>query len=109
MNLPRHRALALLTKCLGDEIWSEEFCRNEGIPANWIDELADNYESGFESDSHTIYVDDSVTNQYRGVRDVDLAIRLGESLGIDVQRATSTALQRRGIVQAIKEAVMDGE
>jgi hypothetical protein len=101
--------LALLTKCFGDEIWSEDFCRAQGIPAKWIEELADNFESGFDSDSQTIYVDDSVTNQYRGIRDVDLAIRLGESLGIDVQRAISTALQRRGIVQAIKEAVMDGE
>lgn len=108
MRLPRHRALALLSECTGDDIWSVNHCRERGVPERWIEELSDAFESSFRTDSQTIYVENEPTNQYHGVRDVDLAIRLAESMGLDVDRVTATALGRRGIVQAIKEAVMDG-
>lgn len=108
-ELPRHRALALLSKCSGDEIWNVETCRQAGVPESWIEELCDNFESGFRTDSQTIYVENQVTNQYRGIRDVDLALRVARSMGLDVDRVTASALGRLGIVTAIKEAVMDGE
>ncbi|MEM8678172.1 MAG: hypothetical protein AAGF97_02350 [Planctomycetota bacterium] len=107
-TLNRAKALALLAECCGDEIWSAELCREKGIPDNWIDESTDCYESGFESDSQTIYEGDQVTNQYFGFRDLDLAYKLGEYLGIDVEEATRGALGRVAEVQAIKEAVADG-
>ncbi len=108
MELPRHRALALLSECTGDDIWSVQHCRDRGVPEWWIDELADAFESSFRTRSQTIYVDNQPTNQYHGVRDVDLAIRLAQSMGLDVDRVVATALGRRGIVQAIKEAVIEG-
>ena len=109
MKLPRHRALALLAECTGDDLWSVEHCRQRGVPEKWIEELADAYESGYRCDSQTIYVEDRPTNQYHGIRDVDLAVRVAQSMGLDVDRVTATALGRRGMVQAIKQAVMDGE
>jgi hypothetical protein len=109
MTIPRHRALQLLTKCLGDEIWSVAHCRQSGVPNQWIEELSDNFESGFRTDSQTIYVENGVTNQYHGVRDLDLAIQVARSIGLDVDRILSVTPSRRAIVRAIKEAVMDGE
>lgn len=106
--IARHRALALLNECTGDEIWSVEHCRIRGVPAEWIEQLADTFESGFLSDRQTIYVGDRMTNQYRGVRDVDLAAKLAAALGLDVERITATALGRRGVVTAIKDALMEG-
>lgn len=108
-EIPRHRALALLSQCSGDEIWSVETCRRVGVPESWVQALADSFESGFADDSQTIYVQEGVTNQYHGVRDLDLALRLARSMGVDVDRVTATALGRRAMVAAIKEAVMDGE
>ena len=105
--LPRHRALALLSECNGDEIWSEKHCRDKNVPDDWIEELKDAFESGYQSDSQTIYVDDQGVNQYHGVRDVDLAMKLGECLGIDVRHATSMAISRRAVVNAIKEALLE--
>ncbi len=109
MNLSRARALAILSKCFGNEIWSIETCLSEGVPQDWIEDLADAFESGFQFDRQTIYVGDSATNQYHGVRDIDLAIRLGKVLGINVDRATDTNFRCRAIVQSIKDAVIDGE
>jgi len=106
--LQRHIALDLLDECTGRDIWPVEHCRTRGVPEDWIDELADALESSFRADRDTIYVDGSPTNQFHGVRDVDLAIRLGKELGIDVHRATSLAISRPGIVQAIKQAVEEG-
>ncbi len=108
MKLPRQRALALLSECTGDDIWSVQHCRDRGVPESWIEELADAFESSFRTDSQTIYVDHQLTNQYHGIRDVDLAIRLTTSMGLDVDRVMATALGRRAIVQAIKDAVMEG-
>jgi hypothetical protein len=66
--------------------------------------LCDCFESGFEDDRMTIYVGDRVTNQYLGVRDVDLAQKLGIVLGLPVERLMATARSRRQLVLAIKEA-----
>lgn len=93
----------LLLKCRGDEIWSEEVCRKEGVPQNWIDELAENYESGFDQNENMIFTDDGLTNQYRGVSDLLLARRLAERIGIDWPLATMGILGRRNQVDAIKE------
>ena len=75
------------------------------IPETWIDELADCFESGFQHDLQTIYVDDRLTNQYQGIRDVDLARKLGQLLGVPVDRLAETIASRRGLVSAIQEAV----
>ena len=109
MSIPRHRALALLNLCRGDEIWNVETCRTSGVPEDWIQEMSDAVESGYGTDSDTIYVSNRPTNQYFGVRDLDLAMRLGKSLGIDVDRATQSSISRRSIVQAIKNAVFEGD
>ena len=103
--LDRMRALTLLAECNGAEIWSVELCRQKRVPEAWIDELADCFESGFETDRQTIYESDQVVNQYHGVRDFDLAIRLGEYLGVDTQRVTSVTFSPEAAVIAIKEAV----
>ncbi|MGI9470092.1 MAG: hypothetical protein ACR2NZ_01080 [Rubripirellula sp.] len=109
MQIPRHRAFALLNLCVGDEIWNVETCRQSGVPEAWIAELSDAFESGYQSDHQTIYVDDAPTNQYHGVRDLDIAIKVAEALGVNAERATSSAMHRRAMVQAIKTAVFDGE
>ena len=103
--LTRLKARILLSQCRGNEIWSPETCRTQGVPATWIDELCDNYESGFNTDDETIYVGDRVTNQYRGVRDLDIAYRLAEFLGVDANLATELALGAMAEVRALQEAV----
>ena len=108
-SLPRHRALAILSECTGDDLWSVEHCRSRGVPEAWIAELADAYESNFNQDIQTIYVGERTTNQYHGVRDVELAIYVAQSMQMDVDRITALALGRRGVVGAIKQAVVDGE
>lgn len=105
--IPRDRALALLSECVGDEIWSVEHCRLRRVPAAWIEELSDAYESGFQHDRQTIYYQHRAVNQYHGIRDVHLAIKAGQTLGIDIDAVTTTALTPTAIVSAIKEAVME--
>jgi hypothetical protein len=100
----RLKALMLLQECTGDDIWSLEHCRLRDLPQGWIDEMMDNFESGFDSDSQTIYVQNRTTNQYRGVRDFDLAQRLGRLLGLPVDNLLSTAASRRRFVQALQDA-----
>ncbi len=113
--IARQRALALLSECTGETLWPVEHCVIRGVPQVWIDELAAAFESGFENDRDTIYRDEvdfakrRATNQFHGVRDVDLAIRLGESLGVDVAKIRQFALGRAAVVEAIKQAVMEGE
>ena len=109
MSIPRHRALAILNLCMGDEIWSLETCQESGVPPGWIAEMSDAIESGFNTDEQTIYVENKPTNQYHGIRDLDLAIRVGKVLGVDTERATQSALSRRAVVHAIKSAVFEGE
>lgn len=112
--LARIRALALLSQCNGAEIWPVEYCREQGIPEEWIEELADAFESGYAHDRDTIYYADSPDHaespitQFHGVSDLELAERLGTLLGIDVARVTATALTRPAKVRAIKEAVEEG-
>lgn len=102
MQLTPVLAQSLLLQCSGDEIWSEETCRSSGIPESWIEELVDNYESGFDSDRNTIYEGQRIVNQYRGVLDLHLAYKLAEFLGIDWQRVTAGALNRRSEVAALQ-------
>ncbi len=71
--------------------------------------MSDANESGYKVDTDTIYVNNRPTNQYHGVRDLDLAIRVGKVLGVDVERATQSSISRRAMVQAIKNAVFDGD
>ncbi len=109
MSLTRSRALALLSKCVGNEIWSVATCQEAGVPEDWIEDLADAYESGFRLDRQTIYVGEARTNQFHGVRDIDLAIRLAETLGVNAQRACEFATNPVAVVEAIKIAVIDGD
>lgn len=99
-------AQMLLLKCVGDEIWSEETCRKERIPPAWIEELAENYESGFDRDENTIYLETGeLTNQYRGISDLVLARKIADFIGIPWQQATAGILDRRNQVAAIQEAL----
>ena len=102
--LTRLKARILLAKCRGNEIWSPDTCRREGVPDNWIDELANTFESGFNSDNETIYVGDRLTNQYHGVRDLDIAYRLAEFLGVDSSQTTQLSLGPMAEVRAFQEA-----
>lgn len=108
-NLPRHRVLALLAECTGDDIWSVEHCRERRVPENWILEMADAYESGFSSDSETLYTDRGLTNQYHGIHDIDLAIRLAHTMNIKVTENDRARLGRIRLVQAIKDAILEGD
>ncbi|MGN6133277.1 MAG: hypothetical protein ACTHOU_02210 [Aureliella sp.] len=103
----RLKALTLLSECTGDDIWSLEHCRLRGVPEAWIEELADCFESGFRSDSQTIYVERRVVNQYQGIRDVDLAMKLGEYLGVPVADLEAVSANRARLVSAIREAVLE--
>ena len=105
MVLDRLKALTMLSECTGDDIWSLEHCRQRSVPSDWVTELADGFESNMQRDSETIYVNERITNQYEGVRDVDLAIRLGEYLGIQVDPLLPFATTRANLVRMIKEAV----
>jgi hypothetical protein len=70
-----------------------------------MEELTDCYESGFRHDSQTIYLGQQVTNQFRGIRDVDLAVRLGAFLGVDVDQLQAHAATRAHFVRLIQQAV----
>jgi hypothetical protein len=103
MAFSRLQALSLLHECDGDHIWSLQHCRMRGIPEDWIQELVDGYESGFDRDETTIYFDDKKVNQFEGIRDVDLALKLAKYLRIDLGSRIDLLPTRRSIVQAIKE------
>ena len=101
----RLTALTLLGECTGDEIWSVEYCGQAGVPEVWIDELNDCFESGFRFDRDTIYYENRTVHQFHGVRDVDLAFRLAEYLGVDTARVTANALGRTAEVLALQDAI----
>ncbi|MFK7736700.1 MAG: hypothetical protein AB8B50_11755 [Pirellulaceae bacterium] len=101
-------ALQLLAECTGDDIWSLEYCRARKVPELWIDELSDCYESSFEDDRQTIYVERQRTNQYEGIRDVDLALKLGEFLGVETSELSELSLSRVDLVRSIQEAAEEG-
>ena len=102
------KAQMLLMKCKGDEIWSIETCRNEAVPEIWITELRDTFESGYDSDRQTIYVDEKMTNQYHGVSDLKLAYKLAEYLGVDWKTATQFAIGKRAEVKSLQGAFEEG-
>jgi hypothetical protein len=106
--LHRMLALSMLSECTGDDLWSIEYCRQRGVPEAWIDELLDGFESNFAVDSRTIYVDDQRVNQYEGIRDVDLACKLGEFLGVDTANLLARHFSRKQFVEAIREAIEEG-
>lgn len=108
-RVPRHLALSLLSECTGDDLWSIEHCHARRVPESWIEQLADAFESGFDSDRQTIYTQRGVTNHYHGIRDVDLAIRLAESLDIRIDSNAVARHSRTSLVQAIKDAVINGD
>jgi hypothetical protein len=105
MMLTRLKALTLLSECTGDDIWSVEHCRLRGVPEAWIEDLVDCYESGFERVTQTIFVRDTVVNQYHGLRDIDLAVKLGELLGVDVALLNASVTSRARLVIAIRQAI----
>jgi hypothetical protein len=98
------KARILLDECTGRDIWSLEHCQRRGVPQVWIDELQDCFESGFRSDRQTIYHKKRIVNQYQGIRDVDLAYKLAEYLGVDVQATIALAPTPEAEVRALKEA-----
>ncbi|MFG0263891.1 MAG: hypothetical protein ACF8AM_01910 [Rhodopirellula sp. JB055] len=113
MMVSHDRALALLDECNGDDLWSVAHCELRRVPQSWIDELADAFETSYRFRDQTISVPDPesgrrVVNQYHGVRDVDLAIKLGHQLGVDVESIRAISLTRQALVQNIKEAVFEG-
>jgi len=106
--ISRSRALALLSLCDGDEIWSVEYCRQQGVPEGWITELTDAYESGFDADRDTIYFADKPVNQYEGILAVDLAMKLAKVLGLPMARIEKAACNRSEIVRFIQEMLEEG-
>ena len=101
-------AVELLYECTGDDLWPREYCLQRGVPEVWIDELCEGFESGFRSESQKIYLGDQVVNQFEGVRDVDLACKLGEYLGVDLPLILSSHFTRAAIVRAIRESYEEG-
>ena len=103
--ITRIRALTLLSECDGYDIWSVEYCQSRRVPQAWIEELTDCFESGFRNYRQTIHHAGQVVNQYEGVRDVDLAYKLAEFLGLDSQRIAGLSLGPQAEVAALKEAI----
>jgi hypothetical protein len=101
--------LLWLSECTGDDIWSIQHCRTRGVPEEWILQLRDVYESGFQSQSQMIYFADQLVNQFEGVRDVDLACRIGDALGVNVAKIATRSLTRLNCVAKIKESIEDDE
>jgi len=95
----------LLLKCRGDEIWPQSDCRAAGVPQNWIDELVEQYESGFDTDQNTIYKDGRMLNQFKGVSDLLLAYKLADYIGINWHRETNHIISRTAKVKALQEAL----
>ena len=99
----------LLSECTGDDIWSIEYCRKRMVPNAWIDELRDAYESGFNNNSQTIYYRTEIVNQFEGIRDVDLASKIGAYLNVDIARILNRQMSRTGVVREIREAIEEGD
>ncbi len=104
----RSQALTLLSECTGDDIWSIEYCRLRHVPDDWIEELQDAYESGFDSNNQTIYYRNEIVNQFEGIRDVDLACKIGQLLKVNVARIVQQQISRVGVVREIREAIEEG-
>lgn len=95
-------AIHLLLQCRGDEIWSVETCRAAGVPEDWIRELADCHESGFRHAGQQILVGDRLVNQYAGVADLRLAVKLAEQLGIRTADWLAQPISARELVRRIQ-------
>ncbi|HUP78406.1 MAG TPA: hypothetical protein VM260_07545 [Pirellula sp.] len=105
----RSQALKLLTECTGNDIWSIEYCRKRQVPEAWIIELQDAYESGFDSDDQTIYYNNEFVNQFEGIRDVDLACKIGKLLKVNISEIFQQQNSRASIVREIREAIEEGD
>ena len=105
----RSQALKLLTECTGNDIWSIEHCRKRQVPEAWISELQDAYESGFDSDDQTIYYQNEFVNQFEGIRDVDLACKIGQLLKVNISRIVQQQNSRASVVREIREAIEEGD
>ena len=105
----RSQALVWLSECTGDDIWSIDYCRQRQIPPAWVNELCDAYESGFESDKQTIYYRNEVVNHFEGIRDVDLACKIGQYLKVNVARIVERQISRAAVVREIREAIEEGD
>jgi hypothetical protein len=103
--IDRARALLLLSECTGDDIWSIEYCKSRGVPSAWISELRDAYESGFQSAHQTIFYENRPVHQFEGIRDVDLACKIGNLLHINVSSIVAQSFSRVAVVRAIVEAI----
>lgn len=106
-DMDRLTAFKLLDECTGHDIWSVDECRSKRVPAAWIEELADAFESSFFDERQTIYVGQDRVNQFHGVHDLRLAFKLAEYLGIDVERYRNMYSERGALVRALKEAAED--
>jgi hypothetical protein len=100
-------AMFLLMQCTGRDIWSVEICREKRIPENWIVELADCFESGFANQRQSIFYDNQLVNQFHGVFDRDLAIKLAAQIGIDVAETIAMAASPEQEVAALQEAAIE--
>ncbi len=105
--LNRLKALTLLSECTGDDIWSVEHCQQRGIPPEWIEELADCYESGYDRNSQTIYYQIAWSINITVCAMWTLRLKLGEFLGIDVEELIALAPSRARLVLAIRQAIED--
>lgn len=103
----RHKLLHWLAECTGDDIWSMEHCRLRGVPEEWLTQLRDVYESGFQSHSQKIFFGEKLINQFEGVRDVDLACRIAAALGLNIAKIVSESFSRSDCVTKIKESLED--
>lgn len=108
-QLPRDRALDLLQECTGDTIWPVDYARARRVPEAWIEQFRDSFESGFQSDTQTIYTEDSVTNQFHGIRDVDLVRAIAIDFGMSIEQYESVSLSRRDFVNRIRTAIEEGD
>jgi hypothetical protein len=102
-KINKSHALAILSVCDGDEIWSCDYCRLQRIPDDWISKLRDVFESDFSDPGSTIYEDGKRLTQYEGVRTVDIAVRVAECLGIRIDPWVLSNNHRAMIVAWIKE------
>lgn len=68
----------------------------------------DAYESGFDHSSNTIYYRERVVNQFEGVRDVDIACLIAQSLGVPIKRLIESSYSRADLVRKIRETIEEG-
>ena len=55
-----------------------------------------------------IFYRSEVVNQFEGIRDVDLACKIGQLLEVNVSRIVQSQITRAGVVRAIQEAIEEG-